>query len=236
MNKFKYILAIGLGFTILSCDDEQPVANYVTFEKDFSILVPGGETVTQNIHIYGTQIASSDQIFNVEILGSSTLEEEAYTLASTVTIPANSNTGELSLNVEDIDLDPAKTLNLSISSENSSVYLGDPISINIGLKCPKLEIVFDGYASETSVEIRNSSNELVYSFDEATYPDATTYMSVTLCQLIPGDYTFTINDAFDDGLSYPEYGYYKMSLAEEVYFFNNQFESASETHQFTVSP
>lgn len=236
-NIYKLSTIIFILFSIVSCEDDGPtIADFVTFESDVSILVPNGETVVQNINIYGNQVHSNDRIFNIEILDTSTLEPASYTLPNTVTIPANSNIGSIPLSVQDMNIDPDKLLNLNLTSDNNNIYIGEPIVISVGLKCPKLEIVFDGYASETSVEIRNSSNELVYSFDEATYPDGTNSMSVTLCQLIPGDYTFTINDAFGDGLSYPEYGYYKMSLAEEVYFFNNQFETASETHQFTVSP
>jgi hypothetical protein len=238
MKKLYHIfLFTFIAFNFMSCENDGPTtADFITFEMDKAILVPAGETVNENIKVFGTKTVSSDITLNIEILETSTLDPASYTLPSSVTIPANSNIGNIPLEVQDMNIDPDKLLELNLTTEDETIYLGEPISINVGLKCPKLEIVFDGYASETGVEIKDASDAIVYSFPAGTYTDGTESMSVTLCALTPGDYVFTITDVFGDGLSYPEYGSYKMALAEELYFFNNEFDTASESHNFTVQP
>lgn len=98
--------------------------------------------------------------------------------------------------------------------------------------CPYNEIhlafIFDGYASETTWEIVDDEDNVVAS--GGPYTDGLATESLDIC-LEDGTYTFTVEDEYGDGLSYPEDGSVTITLngVELVKFVGNFGASASET-------
>merc|ERR1711923_110476 len=95
-----------------------------------------------------------------------------------------------------------------------------------------LELTTDNYPGETTWDIKNSSGDEKYN--GSGYSDANTLHSINMC-LASDEYTFTITDAYGDGIccSYGTGGYkIKVDGTEVV---NGGEFSSSETESFTVS-
>ena len=127
---------------------------------------------------------------------------------------------------------------------NDGIQNGDETGVDCGgsacQACPcndnnlTLTIVLDNYPEETSWEIRNSSNTVVAS--GGTYgsqPDGSTVVeNITLTD---GNYTFTINDSYGDGIccAYGN-GSYSLSDGSSVIASGGAF-GASESTTFCTS-
>jgi hypothetical protein len=225
--------------TFVSCsEDKENIFNFVSYELSSSeIEVPVAGNTEKDFRIFSSITQNADKTFNIVLLETSTANPLAYILPNKVIIPANSNEGIFTLSMEDLDIDDGKTIEISLTSDDTNVYIGDDLTINASLLCPFeeviLEIQFDDYASDTGIEIKNSSNQVVYSFPAGAHQNGTSSLIEGIC-LTDGDYTFTITDDFGDGLSDPDSGSYKLSLAGESLISNTNFITAIETHSFTV--
>lgn len=106
----------------------------------------------------------------------------------------------------------------------TAVFLKPPCAFNE----VTLNLVFDGYASETTWELMDVSDEVIAS--GGPWADGEVSASATFC-LEDGTYTFTIYDAYGDGLSYPANGSATMVLnGEELFSIVGNFgKSKSET-------
>lgn len=78
-----------------------------------------------------------------------------------------------------------------------------------------IDIIFDGYGSETKWKIVDEDEEVVAS--GGPYADGQETATSVLCMEL-GTYTFTVFDEYGDGLSYPFDGSVKLSSGEEVLF------------------
>lgn len=85
--------------------------------------------------------------------------------------------------------------NNNVSSSYTSVVNGEVIT---------LELNFDCYAEETSWEILDASNAVVYSGGSYSNSAAPTNLDEDLC-LLEGCYTFNIYDTYGDGLAGAQY-------------------------------
>ena len=210
MKNFKlFLLSLVALIGLTSCEEElEPQnTNYVTFEVDRTLEVTPDGTSSFDVMVYAANVVGNDRTFNVNVSDASTADPSSYTLGSSVTIPANSNVGKLSLTVTDIDLDlaNAKTLVLNLSEQNG-LSLGDGITLSLLEQClfnlVNLNITFDGYSEELQWGIFDSNGSLLLTNSYAAGVSST---SEQFC-LEDGDYTFLVVDSYGDGLSYPEDG------------------------------
>ena len=212
--KIFYLSVVVLITTLLtSCEDsiEPQNAPYITFEAtSLPISVNLGSEQSKDIKVYAGNVTGSDRVVNVMVVDAATdLDAAALTVPATVTIPQGTNEGVLSINIKDIGLDFTQTRTLTLSLEaTDDTFVGEQLVIDVARVCPndqtELDIVFDGYASETTVDIKDASGNVVFSAGGSWADGLATYMS-EIC-LVPGTYTFTINDTFGDGLSFPSDG------------------------------
>ncbi|WGH75420.1 hypothetical protein P8625_15320 [Tenacibaculum tangerinum] len=217
-------LAIVASFSLSSCDDEvEPLnTNYVTFGKpSYSTSVDVGATTTYDITVYTANITSSDRTFGVSVdMDATNADAGSYSVPSSVTIPANQNEGTLSVQLSDVNL--GISVNKLVLNFDGEEGLSNGGSTTIGYiqNCNEvsgtLDIVFDGYGSETSWEILDSEGGVVASADVETYSDgqATASVPITLCA--GRTFTFTIKDSYGDGLSYPANGTYTLTIGGSV--------------------
>lgn len=221
-------------FIFNSCEDENEVnINYTSFEStsmDFGVELAGSST--NDINIYSTKTTSSARTFNINVLSASTADPSSYDVPAAVTIPANSNVGTFSVTISDINIgEEGETLILDIPEEKG-IYTGAPITLKVKQVCPLNEVIlaitFDDYPEETSWELLDSSDTVIFS--GGSYDGQSTF-SKAFC-LENGTYTFTIYDVYEDGINAP--GNYKLSYNGALIASGDAF-GASDTTTFTVN-
>ncbi|MBC3758086.1 hypothetical protein H7U19_06695 [Hyunsoonleella sp. SJ7] len=189
--------------TLFNCKESQDfeLINYIAFENtvyDFGVDIQGSST--NQIKVYTTQLSGSDRQFSVEVdAEASSVDPSAYTVPSTVIVPANTNVGELPITISDINISAeGETLVLVFKNEDG-LFIGEPITLNIKQICPvpetTLSITFDGFPEEQAWELYDASDSLLFS--GGPYPDQTEF-SQSFC-LQSGTYKLIMLDAFGDG-------------------------------------
>lgn len=245
MKKITSILFLTITlFMMNSCDyeDQDTIKiNYVAFISDFTLGVAPSGTTSQDVSIYATKTTNSDRTFTVNVIADlTTASASAYSVPSSITIPAGANEGSLSLTAtgENISLSGDDVVVLEIVS-NEDILIGEPITINLQQVCPypetTLNITFDDWGSETSWNVTDDTDIILYSASPGTYTDGQVDVSTTFC-LAPGTYTFTINDAFGDGLSAPADGSAVITYNEtELVNISGNF-GTTASQEFTINP
>jgi hypothetical protein len=207
MKTIKYLIIFTLSLFVLnSCEEDGPSTsdlNFVSFEKAaYTFGVDLNSTNTRDVKVYTTQVTGSDRTFNVTVdLTKSTADPASYVVPASVTIPANSNVGVLSIKISDLNIGEAgKTLVLLFEPAEGLLY-GAPITLNIKQVCPLNEVIltinFDSYPEETSWDLKDASANIVSS--GGPYPGQTK-LTKAFC-LENGTYTFTIYDLYGDGIA-----------------------------------
>jgi len=206
--------------------------NYVNFQSTpFIYGVDLESTSVHEISIYTTQVTGSDRTFTINVdIATSTADAAAYSVPTTVTVPANSNVGVFSVSITDLNIgEEGKTLVLEIGAQEG-LLIGDKITLNIRQVCPYNEVVFaitfDDYPDETSWELFDSNDNVIAS--GGPYAGETAFAK-SFC-LENGTYTFTIYDAWGDGS-----GPYTLTYNGENLVSSDGGFGTSESTTFTVS-
>ena len=245
MKKISFITFIFLSVTFFnSCeskDDEGINAisdiNYVSFESDqYAFGVDPDGTNTREIGVFASSISNSAREYFVQVIeDETTLDAAAYTVPTSVNIPADSNIGAMSITIDDLNIgDEGKTLVIEFVSADG-LFTSAKISLNVAIVCPTnevvLSIIFDAYSSETSWDIKDATNTIVES---GSYGSGETSAEGKFC-LDSGDYTFTIYDVYADGIccTYGNGSYSLTNGAGVTYASGGEF-GASETTPFTL--
>lgn len=190
MKKYLIVFISMLSMScFVGCDsgDDLETANYVTFESDvlgFGVEKDGSASL--EVTVYTSHITGSDRTFSIQV-DTTTLDPEAYTLPSSVTVPGNSNEGTFTVKVTDTNVDNAgEKLTLSIGEEQG-VFTGNPLQILIARICP-FEITgtfvdqSEFYGAEINVEVVAGSEPGMYIVKDLFAPGT--------------DITFTVNPDF----------------------------------------
>lgn len=206
-------------FAFNSCDEEfggTQDLNYVTFEAPtVNISVETGGSTEKSVKVYTTQVTGADRTFNIKVDSKTTADASSYVLPASVTIPANSNVGEVKVKVNGVKIGAGKKLVIDIEAADG-LFKGPVTTINIAQICDSpvtIDFTFDGYASECSWEIHDGAGELVAS--GGGYADGRATAQSQFC-MDAGTYTFTVYDAFGDGLTWPTVGNIKISKSGSV--------------------
>lgn len=209
MKKILNYIIVGILISFAyNCEEDLPSGstNYVTLEESPSgISVDKDATTTQDINVYTGNKTGSDRTYNVVVDASSTLTAN-YTVPSSVTIPANSNVGAITVSITDDDTlgFDAQTLVLSLQEE-AGISFGGNLVINVAEACPGAIAVFslslDTWPDETSWEIYDLSGAPTVIFSGGPYinPDDDFANLVFEFCLLPGDYGVVVYDSYGDG-------------------------------------
>lgn len=204
--------------------------NYVSFEDtEYQFGVDVGSTSTHEIKVFTTQKTGSDRTFNIMVVegATTTTDPAAYNVPATVTVPANSNIGTFDVTIQDLNIGvDGKTLTLAFQ-DKEGVFLGENMIMNVIQVCDEpvnISFTFDGYASEITWEILDSSDAVIIS--GGPWADGTTGASRAIC-LASGDYTFTVNDSYGDGLTYPTTGNINITYGDEEIIIGGDFGSST---------
>ena len=223
MKKIANIFLILLvSISLLNCEDAltPPDLDYVAFGSDtYSTGVDPGGSTTFDIPVYTAKVNSVATTFNVTVDGSNAAAG-SYDVPASVTIAAGSNEGILTVSLSDVNLGIGVN-KITISFEDvAGAYRGEPTNLEYTQNCNEisgtLDIVFDGYGSETAWEISDALGSVVASKDVGSYSDGQASVSETITLCVGRDYTFTITDDYGDGLSYPADGTYTLTIGGAV--------------------
>ena len=243
MKNYIYILALVLTAFISSCENddiETSDLNFVSFQTETAVSVVEGEDNTKEIKVFTSNITNTDRTFTFTIdEENSTLNPSQHSIPSEVIVPANSNVGSFFITLDYDNVNPDDDTLVLVFDGKEGLFTGSSITLNIAQTClfteVTLSLVFDFYASETSWEILDSSDN-VFADSGDGYSDGDDPYSEVLC--IPsGDYTFIIYDVFQDGIccAYGN-GSYNLFLTEDGTSLASGGEfGASESTSFTVN-
>lgn len=171
----------------------------------------------------------------------STATSSQYSIdMTTAVIPAGQTTAKLKINSGSFSALPtvgASQLILLFGSGYHVLPNRTNHVVNIQRGCAdtrvNLNILFDGYASEISWQLRNSSNTLIAS--SSPYADGLTTFNTQFC-LPAGTYSFRVTDSYGDGLSYPSNGSYTLKLTNGTTLVSGGGNFGSlATHSFTIN-
>ncbi len=241
MKKYYKYLAVLTAVVMFNCeaDDESKLSNYVGFELSPTNLVLEQNTSgSVDVKVYASEVSSSDRTFALEVDPASTLAT-TYSVPATVTIPANTNEGVISVTVtddENLSFDEAVPQVLTIDfTPTAGVANGDSFSINVTEACPSiyvtLSITTDDWPEETSWELYNldSGQVLLYSGGPYVNPDDDfTTISNEWC-LLPGTYGVVVFDSYGDGGST-----YTVTSGSTVFVEPTTLTSANSSSVFTI--
>ena len=229
------ILIMAVSSTLfVGCDydtDHTP-PNYVSFQRGpTAVGVDLNGSTSQEITVYTGNIVGNDRTFDIRVLGTSTLNAEAYTVPATVTVPGGTNEATFTVDISDVNISPEGSTIILGFAPADGLFIGSNHTLNVSQLCDpdfRMNFAFDGYASETSWELHDSEGNLVFA--GAGFSDGTPTASVMRC-INPGVYTFTVYDAYGDGLTYPNEGSVTLLFGgEQVGFIAGDFgEEASVT-------
>ncbi len=213
MKKYIYLFLASVAMiSFSSCEEDSVKALDTSFASFVSntidIGVEAGSETSQEIKIYTTNITSSDRSIPVMVVAESTdADAGAYTVPSTVIIPAGSNVGSLNIDVKDIGLEEDKVLVIRLqSTEDTST--GEALTIGLSQLCPnngiklKVNLSFDDWPEEAAWRILDSEgNTVLASASPFNYGGhAGMSGSVTIKECLPsGTYTIEIYDQYGDG-------------------------------------
>lgn len=196
-------------FVAFSCEDENGVgdsSDYVSFESDeLGFQVNANSTDQKDIMVYTGNKTGSDRTFNVMVSESSTLTA-SYSVPSSVTIPANSNVGVLTVSVTDDDTLSFDAQTLTIEFEDGiGTSVGGPVTLNVAESCPgslvQFRLTLDTWPDETTWEIYDLSGTpaVIASGGPYVNPDDDFAELVFEYCLLPGNYGVVVYDSYGDG-------------------------------------
>ncbi|REG88774.1 beta-barrel fold lipoprotein [Winogradskyella sediminis] len=208
--KKKFLIGIlSLGFAFLGCEqDDIERANRVSFENEtVEVQVPRDAIDFQRpISIYVSEVSGSDRVFQIAVNDEeSTLESSEYSIPSSVTVPANSKTGEFIMTVSDVSLSfEAKTLSLQLLSDDDT-YTGNAM-LFVTERCDDtvvgLNLAFDDYAEEAYWDLYDLSGTptIIFSGGQGSAYDELDNgeFDIEFC-LASGNYGIVVYDGYGDG-------------------------------------
>ena len=211
MKKIYSILLIFASLLVLTgCESEDTIPEselgtthfaFGTQTFDFGVEIAGQST--NDIEVYSAFTTTSDRTLDIMVASDdSTLGSGSYNVPSSVTIPANSNVGILSVEISDLNLSPDGDVLVIGFSAKEGEYVGDTITLNITRLCAtgtkSLKIVIDntdGYPDEIALDLINSAGVSVFSIAGGELTGDYEFKECTPT----GDYTLNIVDTYGDG-------------------------------------
>lgn len=213
MKKYVFFLLASVALiSFSSCEEsstdalDTSFASFTTTSMDIGID-QGGEA-TQELKIYTSNKTNSDRTISVAVEESTTASEGAFTVPATVVIPAGTNEGTLTINLQDVDLSltEAKFLVIRLTSTND-LSTGQALTIGLTQKCPsdvvevKINLAFDSWPEEAAWRILDADGYTVMaSADPFAYGGHAGMSSFSTKNCLDhGTYTIQIFDGYGDG-------------------------------------
>jgi len=238
MKKYYKYIAIFTAVLLFNCeqDDSTTLSNYVGFELGPSkVVVEQDMSTSIDIMVYSSEVSGKDRTYTVEVDETNSDLTSPYTL-STITIPANTNEGVLTLTITDDETlnyyEADKTLMINFKGVEGLDFSKGYV-VKVAEACPgiyaTLTIMTDPWPEETSWELYDLSGTPTIIFSGGPYdgnPNAT--ISNEYC-LLSGTYGIAVYDSYGDGGSS-----YSVTSGSTVYVDTTTLTSSSSSATFTV--
>jgi len=227
INKLHIALFILIAAFISACDEytDTEVASPIVASDNpsarFSAENPTYVKISADDLTFPITIVRTNDAATIEVPITVTDTAGVFTVPSSVSFPAGETSVDLTVSLNENTPQATYALELQLDDSYTNPYLVESpfLKVEVQAPCPDNEvtiaITFDGYASECSWEITDSNGTPVESSE--AWADGTESASTDVC-LIDGVYTFTVYDAYGDGLSYPADGTVTVSMGGEVLF------------------
>lgn len=213
MKKLKLFFTLCLSIVVLySCKDEvvAPGTSYASFEARISdVGVAAGSTVTKEVKVYTANITGADRTIDITIGGNT--PATAYTAPSSVTIPAGTNEGVISITFNETGLSIINENTFTISmTPTADISVGGSASFKVAQVCPggevkiKVAVTLDPWPEEVYWRlISDNGNGSIVLANNATpafggYAGLSGVQEHVAC-LPSGTYLFQVYDAYGDG-------------------------------------
>lgn len=204
MKKLITSLLVLSSLFLFSCDETEGVTyggagvgTFISFNSTiYNIPVPRDSQVDVNLPLQSSSTSPVDRVYNVQIIAEETTADPAiYQLPATVTIPANSHIGNLTVRGIDVNLDsnPFQVVFRLTGFGPTESFDNDLITLSIYEVCP-LEADFTGnyvitqlstgpvagplFGNGTLVTV-TANGEFGRSFTAAPYPEGGSFGEVT---------------------------------------------------------
>lgn len=239
------LLTIVLALTVfVGCEEDLKIFDAQNGQTAISFGGPTARTLSipieglsVDIPVNSTTVSDVDRTFSVVVDANSTGNSSQYTIGSAL-IPANEFVGVMTVDFNyDAMVDGEQyDLILNLQAPEGGASYKDVLTFSYfrEIVCNDVEvsIVFDDWAEETSWQITNTSGDVVAS--GGPYPGQSTFSQTVFLE--DGCYTFTIFDAFGDGIccTYGE-GSYAVTCSILVHASGGEF-GGSESTDFCVNP
>jgi len=156
MKTIKYLIIFTLSLFVMNSCEEEGVAtsdiDYVAFETNpLKLVVNKNESNNIDVSLYTTKTFGSERTINIYVdLDQTTADAAAYTVPTSVTIPANTNVGTFNINVNDTNLSESGEVLVINFEMEEGVYTSAEFSLDIALFCPvNLDDFVGVYEGET---------------------------------------------------------------------------------------
>jgi len=205
-------------FTFNSCEEAVPEPtglDFITFEeREKEVAINVGASLTDQIVVYTATKTGSEKNINIIVDESSTIPLSSLTIPSSVVVPSGTNEAiiEYTMNYNDDFSITGGTLVLRIENVKDNLVTSSQVEVLINVVCDSpvtIDFLFDGYADETTWSIEDTNGNTLYT--GGGYSEGQETASREVC-LADGDYTFTVNDRYGDGLTYPNLGNVSLSF------------------------
>lgn len=245
----KILTVVTITLFLFSCEedliifDAQNGQTAISFGGSISqtLSIPE-EGLTVTVPINSTTVSSSDRTLSIVIDETTTGNSSEYVVGTAV-IPANQFVGSLdvSFNFDAMVDGVQNTLVLNLVAPEGGTSFRDVLSFTYfrEIVCNDVEvaITFDQWADETSWQITTSPGGVVVASGGPFGGSPAGSVFTQTVFLEDGCYTFTIFDAFGDGIccTYGE-GSYAVTCSILVHASGGEFATTAESTDFCVNP
>lgn len=216
-NFFKFFTLVIASILFNSCDEYEAGSEVNSplaygFEKAAVSLEVTEADPLYELKVYSSQVVDFDRTISFDIDATSTALPSDYApfSSNSITIPAGSNYGSVDLvfNQANLSLSNVRTLKFNLIQPEDATAVAlttSSITVSYKAKCVhnlvELSLLLDRWGSETDWTITKDG---VTVASGGPYTDGATNAlqpekKITLC-LEDGNYIFTINDAYGDGM------------------------------------
>jgi len=222
MKKIFSLIVMAVFGTLVSCSEDYDTAvapeSSVSFEHAVRTAAFTDDNNTYDVKVGVTQKSNVDRTFQIETLTGndpagtpySTALEGDFTVSSTsVTIPAGELFGNFTITFDPaLDLTASRYASFKVVTPESGYVVNktkEIIKINYNRVCFSNTVVFnlvlDPWGTETTWNIKNTAGTVVQQGGPYADGNGLQPQPAMTFTLEDGSYTFTINDAYGDGLS-----------------------------------
>lgn len=140
MKKYIYLFLASIAMiSFSSCEEDSVKALDTSFASFVSntmdINIEAGAEISKEIKIYTTNITNFERTFNIIVSSETTIGPDSYNVPSSITVPANTNVGVITISITEIDFsDSGEKLVLRLE-ETSDTLTGKGVTFDIKKFC-----------------------------------------------------------------------------------------------------